>query len=103
MIRSNPGLIVVKAGKVVAKWNVRDVPEFYADDDEDDSLVGYGDFYPWLKKMQGNNNINSLFHWMFMFFTPLLLIFFVDLILRRPEKGKKDDVAATEEQNKTKE
>ena len=103
MIRSNPGLIVVKAGKVVAKWNVRDVPEFYADDDEDDSLVGYGDFYPWLKKMQGNNNINSLFHWVFMFFTPLLLIFFVDLVLRRPEKEKKGDAADTEEQNKTKE
>ena len=103
MIRSNPGLIVVKGGKVEAKWNIRDVPEIYDADDEDDSLVGYGDFYPWLKKMQGNNNINSLFHWMFMFFTPLLLIFLLDLVLRRPEKEKKDDTAATEEQNKTKE
>jgi len=103
MIRSNPGLLVVKGGKVVAKWNVRDVPELYAVDDEDDSLVGYGDFYPWLKKMQGNNNINSLFHWMFMFFTPLLLIFFLDLILRRSGKDEKEKEVATvvEKQNET--
>ena len=102
MIRSNPGLIVLKEGKVVAKWNVRDVPELYAADDDTDSLVGYGDFYPWLKKMQGNNNINSLFHWMFMFFTPLLLIFLVDLVLRRSEKEKSDVAATPKEQNEIK-
>ena len=90
MIRSNPGLLVLKSGNVVAKWNVRDIPELYVADDEDDSLMGYGDFYPWLMKMQGNNNINSLFHWMFMFFSPLLLIFFIDLVLRRSEKNEKE-------------
>ena len=90
MIRSNPGLLVLKSGNVVAKWNVRDIPELYVADDEDDSLMGYGDFYPWLMKMQGNNNINSLFHWMFMFFSPLLLIFFIDLVLRRSGKNEKE-------------
>ncbi|MBQ5662834.1 MAG: DoxX family protein [Bacteroidaceae bacterium] len=101
MVRVNPGLIVVKGGKVVAKWNVRDVCELYVADDETDSLVGYGDFYPWLKKKSGDSNINSLFHWMFMFFTPLLLIFLVDLLLRRSEKEKKGDAIAVDQHNKT--
>ncbi len=102
MVRSNPGLLVVKGGKVVAKWNVNDVPELYTADDEVGSLVGNGDFYPLLKRVSGNSNINSLFHWMFMFFTPLLLIFLLDVTLCKAGKDKKGNVA-TEEQNKTKE
>ena len=86
MIRSNPGLLVIKSGKVVAKWNVKDIPELYADEAVDDSIVGYGDFYPLLKKVSGGSNIKSLFHWTFMLFTPLLLIFLVDVALRRSEK-----------------
>lgn len=103
MVRSNPGLLVVKGGKVVSKWNVKDAPELYSTDVEADSIVGYGDFYPLLKKMQGNGNINSLFHWMFMFFTPLLLIFLLDITLCRTKKEKEPEVAAVEEQNETKE
>lgn len=86
MIRSNPGLLVIKSGKVVAKWNVKDIPELYADEAVDDSIVGSGDFYPLLKKVSGGSNIKSLFHWTFMLFTPLLLIFLVDVALRRSEK-----------------
>ena len=97
MIRSNPGLLIVKGGKVVAKWNMNDVPEFYADDAMGDSRV----VDTLIKGVSGDNNINSLFHWMFMFFTPLLLIFLIDVTLCRTGKNKKC-TAIVEEQNKTK-
>ena len=99
MVRSNPGLLVVKSGKVMAKWNVKDVPELYSDNSEDGVIDEYADFYQLLKKVSGDNNINSLFHWMFMFFTPLLLIFLVDVTLCRARKEKNNSVPDT--QNET--
>lgn len=102
MVRSNPGLLVVKGGKVVAKWNVRDVPELYSDEVTSDSVAGYDGFYPLMKRVSGNNNINSLFHWMFMFFTSLLMIFLLDVTLCRSGKNKKDEKLVAE-QNKTEE
>ena len=99
MVRSNPGLLVVKSGKVVAKWNVKDVPELYSSGDADDVIDEYADFYQLMKKVSGGSNINSLFHWMFMFFTPLLLIFLADVTLCRNGKEKKEK--ADDKQNET--
>lgn len=99
MVRSNPGLLVVKSGKVVAKWNVKDVPELYSDNSEEGVIDEYADFYQLLKRVSGDTNINSLFHWMFMFFTPLLFIFLVDVTLCRIRKEKKEPVSDT--QNET--
>jgi hypothetical protein len=99
MVRSNPGLLVVKGGEVVAKWNVKDVPELYSSGDADDVIDEYADFYQLMKKVSGGSNINSLFHWMFMFFAPLLLIFLVDITLCR--KGKEKKESAADKQNET--
>ncbi len=99
MVRSNPGLLVVKGGKVVAKWNVKDVPELYSSGDADDVIDEYADFYQLMKRVAGDSNINSMFHWMFMFFTPLLLIFLADVILCSKGRGKRTKVA--DEQNET--
>ncbi len=102
MVRSNPGLLVVKGGKVVAKWNVNDVPELYVEGVATDTLPEYAGFYPYVTNVAGSNNMNSLFHWLFLFFTPLLLIFLLDVVTRRAG-GLRKIKAVAEKQNDTKE
>lgn len=92
MVRSNPGLLVIKGGKVVDKWSVKDVPELYdVVVGDDDSLADSGNGIPFIRENEKKNAVGKLFHWMFMFFTPLLLIFLCDAVVRFAQREKTDE------------
>ena len=94
MIRSNPGILVLKGGRVVAKWNVVDAPDLYGDD-----AYALEDGAPlFMQGATGAGKLSKLFHWMFMFFTPLLIIFLVDVLASSRGK-KKQQAEAFAEQN----
>lgn len=75
MIRSNPGLMLLKKGVVYQKWSVRNLPDEY-------ELSGALDTLP-----IGRNDSESLFYkivWVFSwFFFPLFLICVFDLLFVR--------------------
>lgn len=98
MVRSNPGVLVVKAGKVVAKWNASDLPDIYGAqwDEQDDEA---GDESPlFMGGAVAEAPMSKLFHWVFMLFTPLLLIFLYDVVTRPREKATVQKQAAEEQQ-----
>ena len=86
MVRSNPGMLVLKAGKVVAKWNAVDLPDIY-DDRQSATDEQLADGTPlFMRGVVNETFFNTLFHWVFMLFTPLLLIFILDVATRPKEK-----------------
>lgn len=86
MVRSNPGLLIMKNGEVIAKWNIKDVPYFYDENISKDSISRYGVLPMLVDESAENHNIYRLFHWAFVFFTSLLVIFFIDVLVRRSNK-----------------
>ena len=79
MVRSNPGVLVVKGGKVVAKWNAADLPDVY---DTPYELVEEDGVPAFMAGVEKKPFFNTLFHWVFMLFAPLLLIFLFDFMTR---------------------
>ena len=75
MIRSNPGLMLLKKGVVYQKWSVRNLPDEY-------ELLGPLEILP-----IGSYDKESLFYkiiWAFSwFFFPLFLISMLDLLYKR--------------------
>ncbi len=65
MVRSNPGLMLVKDGKILKKWSKNDLPE----------LDGNG---KWVKTTTGLFEHFSLFRVMLWFIVPLILITLLD-------------------------
>ena len=95
MVRSNPGVIVVKGGKVVAKWNAADLPDVY---DLPSEYVEENGAPLFMSGVENRPFFNTLFHWVFMLFAPLLLIFLLDFMTRpkgnaAPRQAKAGNVA----------
>lgn len=92
MVRSNPGLLVLKAGRVAAKWNVADMPDIYDLQQSAAEELPAGEAPLFMKGVENKTFFSTLFHWVFMLFTPLLLIFLLDVVTApRGNKGKRSD------------
>ena len=85
MIRANPGLVLVKDGVVVEKWDIDDVPAV-------DTMSEQGSLLSkdYVKKMRG------LRFWLLFFALPLALMLFID-IFAAPRRKKKQAPPAVEE------
>ena len=85
MIRANPGLVLVKDGVVVEKWNIHDVPAVDTMSQQG-SLLGRD----YVKIMRGWR------FWLLLFALPVALILFIDMFAA-PRKKQKQAAPAVEE------
>lgn len=79
MVRSNPGLMLIKNGKILNKWSHEDIPDEYVLNDRlEDIPLGQQ------KKESDIHTIGYVFLW---FILPLLMVLGVDvLVVRRRER-----------------
>ena len=66
MVRSNPGLVLLKGGVVINKWSVADIPDEY-------QLMGELEYLP-LGKINKQSFVYQLFYVVVWFIFPLLLM-----------------------------
>lgn len=96
MVRSNPGLLVLKSGKVVAKWCMNDVPELYGDELMNDTIPEKERMASIVKVASDKGNLYKLFNSLFMLLIPLMAIFLLDILLRQSRKSKNKAIAETD-------
>lgn len=91
MVRSNPGLLVLKEGRVVAKWNMNDVPELYGDEQPCDTLPEKQRMVSMVEGAADSGNMHRLFNSLFMLLVPLMMISLMDILLRQRRKAARND------------
>ena len=80
MVRSNPGLVLLKGGVVINKWSVADIPDEY-------QLMGELEYLP-LGKINKQSFVHQLFYVVVWFIFPLLLMCVADLAWKRYRKSQ---------------
>ena len=90
MIRSNPGLMLIKEGTILNKWGDNRLPDEYVLTDRLEKLeIGQ------LKQESDWHTIGYVLLW---FIVPLLLVVGVDvLVVKRREEKKPEDESASDE------
>jgi uncharacterized membrane protein YphA (DoxX/SURF4 family) len=80
MVRSNPGLVLLKGGVVINKWSVADIPDEY-------QLMGELEYLP-LGKINKQSFVYQLFYVVVWFIFPLLLMCVADFAWKRYRKSQ---------------
>ena len=80
MVRSNPGLILLKGGVVVNKWSVTDIPDEY-------QLTGALEQLP-MGEVNGQSFVYRLFGVVIWFVCPLFLMCVADIAWKRYRKSR---------------
>ena len=84
IIRSNPGLLLIKDGTILNKWSDSQFPDEYVLNDSLDKLE--------LGQQKLENNLHTIGYVLLWFIVPLMLVLGVDiLVIKRREKKNKSD------------
>jgi uncharacterized membrane protein YphA (DoxX/SURF4 family) len=92
IIRSNPGLLLLKDGVVLGKWSHNDLPDEYALTDRLDKLP--------IGRLQSGGKLRAVAYAVLWFFIPLLLIVGIDRaipILQRIRKRRREHLSNKQE------
>ena len=82
MIRSNPGLMLIKEGTILNKWSDSELPDEYALTDKLENLE--------LGKQKQESDVHTIGYVLLWFAIPLLMVLGVDiLVVKRLEKKRK--------------
>lgn len=93
VIRSNPGLMLIKGGTILNKWSDGDIPDEYALTDRLENLP--------IGQPAVNNDLHTVGYVCLWFIVPLLLVLGVDLlVVRRMERKAKKRRQDMMEENK---
>lgn len=87
MIRANPGLLLLKDGVIVEKWNITDVPDLDTMSLSSLSLMNEGWLANYVKIMRGWR------FWLLLFALPVAFILFVDMFAGLGKRGEESDTA----------
>lgn len=81
IIRSNPGLMLIKEGTILNKWSDNQLPDEYVLTDSLDKLE--------LGKLKQESNLRTIGYVLLWFIIPLLLVIMADILIvkRRERKG----------------
>lgn len=93
IVRSNPGLLLIKEGKILNKWSDNSLPDEYVLTDSLDKLE--------LGMQKQENNWRTIGYVLLWFIVPLLMVIGVDLLVvkRRQRKRKEIPPETTNETN----
>ena len=83
IIRSNPGLLLIKDGTILNKWSDNQLPDEYVLNDSLDKLE--------LGQQKQENNLHTIGYVLLWFIVPLTLVIGVDiLVIKRRERKSKE-------------
>ena len=95
MVRSNPGLILIKNGTILNKWSDEDIPDEYVLTDKLENLP--------LGKQKVSSDTHTVGYVFLWFVIPLLLVLGVDVLVVRRRERKNVKRKQREEEVKNKE
>lgn len=80
MVRANPGLLLIKDGYIIEKWNITDVPDVdkMSQGESLHNSIGY------VKFMRGWP------FWLLLFAVPVAVILFMDMFVKKPAEMKNE-------------
>ena len=94
MIRSNPGLILIKNGTILNKWSDADLPNEYALHDKLENID--------LGKQKTESSLHTIGYVFLWFVFPLLLVLGLDiLVIKRRERKQAEKLAADKAADKS--
>ena len=80
MVRVNPGLLLIKDGYIVEKWNITDVPDVDKMS-QGESLLASGGYVEFMR---------GWLFWLLLFAGPVAVILFLDMFVQKPAEIKDD-------------
>lgn len=93
IIRSNPGLLLIKDGTILNKWSDNQLPDEYVLNDSLDKLE--------LGKQKQENKLHTIGNVLLWFIVPLTLVVGIDiLIIKRRERKSRERQAAQSSDNR---
>lgn len=93
IIRSNPGLLLIKDGTILNKWSDNQLPDEYVLNDSLDKLE--------LGKQKQENKLHTIGYVLLCFIVPLTLVVGIDiLIIKRRERKSRERQAAQSSDNR---